>query len=1223
MSEDVGKKRLVACLAVMAVAMLWHLFVADIFDGGSLMQKAERVQEAVSTHERQMQEMLDDLTKEADRYDLRSALNHADEEQRYSLYAFRGEELAAWHNALLPIDDITPDDLAPRIVKADNGWYLTCRQAKGDLQFFALLRLRQQYYFDNQYLRAAYHESLGIDASNQLVVDPSAEGLQIDDLDGQYLFTIVESSSTQSSTSSTIWSLLTFVVWLIAAISAVFIYNGLLLARGSRKRTALPKIAAWLVATYFLSLCFTIPTRYEKTFLFSSQEFAYNLILPSIAFLLEIALSILVFCICAYRYDWSYRPLVKNLSASKTIYCVAMLVVVYAMFMLVNWGLVFLVKHSNGLLLFVDSIDISPTFVTKLLIVALMIFSLIMIMEKAYTEICEMSIHTHNFHLILLAFTLVVIVPSSTIHNHGAIFVVGFVVLNAFYFFLKRNRTKWLKFSSFVWVTFVVALFVTLRLTVQNEKKETQNRELLINNLSFQLVRDDDPIAELLLSNVENDIANDILIFKAFARGGRSFDFVSRIFTHMHEVYFDGYFSRYDLQIVPCYSSRTTMELASGERVNCLDYFTSRIQDMGNRIAPLSAFYCMSDNDGRASYVGQFAYFNSRKQDFDQLFIVLTQKDITNEVGYPELLTNERDRLNEQQYKGYSYALYFDGKLATHSGSFDYPLTWRDDSPGFTYRTVQNDFSHLVSHASRRQTVVLSYPTLTATQFIANYSIIFLTSFVLGLLLLFFGRSQNNFVFGSLTIQERIQLSFVLFVMVLFIAIAVVTSMQSVDNYENETRLRMTKTMTSVQRFIEHENVPLSSANLDNLLQRTGALFDVDVNIFSPEGRLIGSSRRELFRNGIAAPLINSLALEGICQDGERELFFTESIGELTHYTIYAPLLDPDDKILGIVGMPYFHDVDAVRRQLVSTFLPITYAYLLIILLSILFSYLLTSGITQPLMRIRDSIRKIGLQKKNEKISYPNEIDEIGLLVKEYNRMIDELANSANLLSISERESTWREMARQIAHEIKNPLTPMKLNVQYMLRAWDEQRDDFGTFIHRVAQTLVEQIDHLAYVASEFSNIAKMPNEAPERVDVVERLANCVMLFGKSENAIVTLEKHVDQAFAMINGEQLTSVFNNLIKNALQSVSEGEEIEIRTSVEVVDSTIRISVSDNGHGIDPEVREKIFRPNFTTKSTGMGLGLAICKTLITNAHGDIWFETETEKGTTFFISLPLC
>lgn len=236
--------------------------------------------------------------------------------------------------------------------------------------------------------------------------------------------------------------------------------------------------------------------------------------------------------------------------------------------------------------------------------------------------------------------------------------------------------------------------------------------------------------------------------------------------------------------------------------------------------------------------------------------------------------------------------------------------------------------------------------------------------------------------------------------------------------------------------------------------------------------------------------------------------------------------------------------------------------------------------------------------------------------------MVQELERSAGLLAQSERESAWREMAKQIAHEIKNPLTPMKLNVQHLQRAIAEGKDN-PEMVNRISATLIEQIDSLSAIAREFSDFAKMPKPKHSRINLVSKLANLQQLFEASDRTKIDIDLggHL-KVYVMADKEQLMRVFINLVKNGLQSIPEGRDGVIRIKLEhEAGQKVRISFSDNGKGIPEEIREKLFQPNFTTKSGGMGMGLAITYNIIRSLGGKIWYDTVLLQGTTFFVELP--
>jgi nitrogen fixation/metabolism regulation signal transduction histidine kinase len=258
----------------------------------------------------------------------------------------------------------------------------------------------------------------------------------------------------------------------------------------------------------------------------------------------------------------------------------------------------------------------------------------------------------------------------------------------------------------------------------------------------------------------------------------------------------------------------------------------------------------------------------------------------------------------------------------------------------------------------------------------------------------------------------------------------------------------------------------------------------------------------------------------------------------------------------------------------------------------------------------------IRLGTANEKIEY-RENDEIGRLVHEYNRMIDELAISADKLARGERESAWREMARQVAHEIKNPLTPMKLSVQHLYRTFKEKGND-PELLERITTTLVQQIDTLANIASAFSNFAKMPQAIPVRTDLKELIAQISQLYADGCDIEITGE---GEFFVMADRDQMNAIFSNLLKNAQQSIPLERRGRIAVSLRHEGGEIVVEIADNGIGILEDQRDKIFTPNFTTKSSGMGLGLAIVRNIVQEASGTIWFTSTYNVGTSFFVRLP--
>jgi nitrogen fixation/metabolism regulation signal transduction histidine kinase len=384
----------------------------------------------------------------------------------------------------------------------------------------------------------------------------------------------------------------------------------------------------------------------------------------------------------------------------------------------------------------------------------------------------------------------------------------------------------------------------------------------------------------------------------------------------------------------------------------------------------------------------------------------------------------------------------------------------------------------------------------------------------------------------------------------------------------------------------------------------------------------LATSRPELYQKGLSGTMMNTQAYYQLAQEQKAEFIHEEYIGDLHFTSAYVPIYNYKHEVLAFLNLPYFVGNNELKTEISSLIVAVINAYILFVLVAIGVAVIISRRITRPLFLIQDRLAQIRVDKMNQKIGYKGN-DEVGRLVKEYNRMVDEISESAEKLAKSEREMAWREMAKQIAHEIKNPLTPMKLSVQYLTKAWDNQREDFDSFLKRVSNTLIEQIDQLHIIANEFSDFAKMPQAQRRKVNIIKKLRNTAALFEKSEPGIQFLyDINITESFVFADPDQLISVFNNVIKNAVQSIPNERQGIIKISSEKVDVHIQISISDNGRGISNEVKNKIFTPNFTTKSSGMGLGLAIVKNIVNNSGGKIWFETNEDIGSTFYIQFPI-
>jgi nitrogen fixation/metabolism regulation signal transduction histidine kinase len=408
--------------------------------------------------------------------------------------------------------------------------------------------------------------------------------------------------------------------------------------------------------------------------------------------------------------------------------------------------------------------------------------------------------------------------------------------------------------------------------------------------------------------------------------------------------------------------------------------------------------------------------------------------------------------------------------------------------------------------------------------------------------------------------------------------------------------------------------------DLNELLTKFSNVFFSDVNLYSPEGRLIATSRPEIFEKGLISPLMNNVAYANLKYAHSSLFIQNEIIGSHKYSSAYLPFFNNRNVLLAYLNLPYFARQDDLKREISTFLMAFINIYVFLIIIGFFIALIVSNYITRPLRLLTLRLGNLTLGTSNEKLEWKRN-DEVGRLVEEYNRKIDELAKSADILAQSERESAWREMARQIAHEIKNPLTPMKLSVQYLQKSWEEKSIDWEQRIRRFTATMIEQIDSLSFIASEFSDFARMPDPKNEKLELNEIIRNAVVLYKNIATISIDFRSKVTVAMVVADRKQLMRVFTNLFNNSVQAIGEEKNGLIRIDLQTLDYKHIITVTDNGSGISPDQAGKIFQPNFTTKSGGMGLGLAIVKNIILSSGGEIVFESAPGKSTVFTISLP--
>ena len=514
-------------------------------------------------------------------------------------------------------------------------------------------------------------------------------------------------------------------------------------------------------------------------------------------------------------------------------------------------------------------------------------------------------------------------------------------------------------------------------------------------------------------------------------------------------------------------------------------------------------------------------------------------------------------------------------------------------------------------------TLVISLHENTFALYYMNVLYAFFVCILLSSYGLFFNVNRNiNFRQG--TLRARIKNSIISLIFILFVILTALSIYMNTVSFKGRHNAKAIELLKYVNK--ELERLPCVDAR--KCPEVTGRLSDmselllIDINIYSRQGKLIATSRPEIFEYGFEGTLVDPEALKQIEKLGVTSYIANGKVGELTYMSAYMPLVLDNGKSY-ILNIPYFAQNDELNLDIIIMVVITVNIAIVMMVLAFILSGLVAERVTRPLQMLNDKLKKMHVGGKNEKIVY-NHADEVGRLVEEYNNMVDKLDESIVQLAKSERESAWREMARQIAHEIKNPLTPMKLNIQFMQRSLQvEDPQEFKQRFKDISTVLIEQIDNMASIASAFSDFAKMPVSQKEVFDISEMVSNAVVLFEKNvDRLIYTIEPDIK---VWADKEQVYRVVINVLKNAVQSIPEEREGKVEVSVSRVESKVVIRVKDNGCGIPAELKNKIFEPNFTTKTSGMGLGLAISRRIMESMEGTIEFKS-LDVGTEFIITL---
>ncbi len=1141
------------------------------------------------------------------------------EAKGFLLYYYHAGALKHWTSStVLPLAQ--PEVLAggTSLIKLKNGWYQLCKQsyqASGDV-VLGLFPVKYEYPFQNKFLKNDFADGLKATSNIELSPEKIEGGLPVKNVKGDLLFSLYVTGDTRENEVNYILLVAELLLLII-----VFYY----LHRFSIRITAQKGFVAGfvflllsVVAVRGFMLWFNQPTEFYKLALFNPRYYASSAVTKSLGDLIINSVVIIWLVLFYSRYAAA-----EAVPAKYRFLKLQNVAFVFAYTWLVWWVFKTLVIDSTISFEVYNILSLGWFSVLGMACIVLLLASHFIVTKNIFTGLQHAKLKTSHFIAFTCASGAVFILASfnsSYVESlaYSAVWAVGFVLI--FYFALKKDPT--LSVRNLIIYVALYSLLATFLIENLYEQKERNQRRFF----SGKLVTERDFVAEYMFEDVARRIADD-----GFIRNFFSNPIISKkeVTDRINSLYLGGYFNKYNLKLYAFDANGNSVR--DEDTLNLRRYSNFALSDS----LPGSLQY-VNDTSLNYSYLSVIDFRDSVRR--GTFVLRLSPKIYYGQNVYPELLLGS-DVVVSNNINNYAYAIYQNDKLIAQYGDFPYSYYWNKNYTfdGGDFKFVEEPaWEHSIQHFANGKKVMVSVPREPVFEPVATFSYFF-TFFFLGVTLLLFGLRVANAATMqqmlpesfSLSFRTRINYSMLAMIVVSFIIIGIITIgffSRQYNHFYTDRLLRKEKVVHASLEYFVQKSADGSSlfsvgrnSDLNFEVARLADINSVDINLFNRSGDLAVSSQPVIYDKGLVSKKMNPDAYFELENNKTSQVTEQENIGHLKYQATYSPIRNNRGEAVAYIGIPYFERAKNVSDEVSSFLVALMNVYVFLLICAAVLAYFISNSITRPLTIISEKLRILNLNKINEPIEW-NSKDEIGILVSEYNKMIAELEQSAQKLAKGERESAWREMAKQIAHEIKNPLTPMKLSIQYLQRAIDDGSPNIEQLARKVARTLEEQIENLSSIATAFSSFAKMPKPQNEMINMNELLKSITDLFASEENTSVTFTTDAHYPLVFADKNQLVSVFNNLVKNAIQSVPEQRKGFVDVHVKEEDGWIIVAVSDNGNGIPADNYDKVFVPNFTTKSSGTGLGLAITKQIIDGNGGRIWFESAQNVGTTFFVRL---
>ena len=1121
-------------------------------------------------------------------------------------------------------------------VHEPNGYYEAIKKSEENFSVIFLIPVKLDYAFQNQFLKNTFANDLLKDSSIEMADFTDKNIAEIRSINDTYLFSV----KLKPGEVNLYYLYEELAIWLLTLVSLCVLVTNICnyLCRKGYVLISFLVLGTFVAFTRFVNLYFRWPDFTSKLQLFTSKLYRASAVNPSLGdFCINILLiAWLVVFVYIHRKKIIKRPTGKRAGYLVFTLGILLLVIISTALQNMFYGLV---VHSR---ISFDVSNILNLSYFSILGVLMLCFSFLIffLLSEVFLTIAAKLPLPEGSKAIIFASIIALATVVYTWHSVFTLFYIlwGVLVLtraNAY-----RRSAGAMDAASLAIIILVCSFMSAIRLNYYQSIKEKSIRRDFIQKLEVP----DDPTADEIFKKIEKQVVDDTSINNHFQDSIRTGNFIK---SRLQKLYFNGYLSRYEFNAYVFGSKEQPLSDNKG-------YDLGVFKDMvlyGSYNQVSHCFYRENQSFGFLKYFAILPIMQNGEK-LGTIVIRLQTKPIQTNASFPGLLIDGESNYNEQ-FDGYSYAFYSDGRLFNQSGNYSYDLdntTLKGQLGKYVLKTTTyngdvwfkrfDTYSHLIYQPTSRNLIVVSKeqsPIFFITASSTFFFVIFMVFSVLVIVVRWLWLRikilsiKNNRISWNFKInldlvlyKTRIQFSMIFAVVTTLVLVGIITFFSISTEYDAQQNKAIRDKINTIVAALSDGQYAryLTSSPEENQVRFDDFAnnYSADLTLFDLNGAAIVTTQPKIYDFGLQSRRMNARAYVNLVGLKKSEFANDEKIGLLDYKAVFMPVRNSNGETVAYLQLPYFSNELDYKEHIGSLLNIMLNVYAIVFMAIGLFAVFIARQITSPLNFIQDSLSKTVYGKKNEPIKWDRD-DEIGALVKEYNKMIAQLENSAQKLAQSERENAWREMAKQVAHEIKNPLTPLKLGLQLLDKSWKDKDPKFDQKFERFSKSFVEQIESLSSIASEFSAFAKMPETKMGRLNVFDVLSQAVTIFKEMDNIKIVYQAPDDPFIVNADRNQLLRCFNNLLKNAIEATPANQPGVIKINYLITAKSMLLTVKDNGEGIPEGLRDKIFEPNFTTKSSGTGLGLAFVKNSIENAGGKVWFETASKQGTTFYISLP--